>query len=463
MSIINRADSQEVRDTEQLVSFPKGFLWGSATSAYQVEGAANEEGRAPSIWDQFSATPGKVYQGHTGEVAIDHYHRYLEDIALMKSLGLGAYRFSISWSRVIPQGTGAANEAGLAFYDRLVDGLLAQGIIPVATLYHWDLPLALHEKGGWLNRATAEAFADYAELMASRLGDRVAVWQTHNEPWCAAFLGYGTGLHAPGMKDMSLALVAGHHLLLSHGLALPRMRKHLQPDAQVGITLNFTPPYAGDDHPATKAMMTKEMRHSRWFTDPLFKGSYPEGLFEDFGGTVPPIEDGDLKIISTPIDFLGVNNYTRQYLQTGEDGICRAVETVPGSVYTEMQWEVFPHALRDLLLWLHSEYAPRAMMVTENGAAFLDEWDGSSDSVHDPLRVAYLRDHIQGISEAIAQGLPVRGYFAWSLADNFEWAEGYNKRFGIVYVDYQTQRRIVKDSGRWYTDFIGRQHRQTQA
>lgn len=457
MSILDHTDSQE-KDVAVLSEFfPKGFIWGSATSAYQVEGAITEDGRGPSIWDQFSDTPGKVYQGHTGEVAIDHYHRYLDDIALMKSLGLGAYRFSISWPRVIPQGTGEINPAGLDFYDRLVDALLAQEITPVATLYHWDLPLALHEKGGWLNRATAEAFADYAELMARRLGDRVAFWQTHNEPWCAAFLGYGIGVHAPGLQDMSLVPVAGHHLLLSHGLALPRLRAHVRPGAQLGITLNFTPPYAADNHPLTLAAVAKRERHGRWFPDPLFKGSYPEGMFEDFGGALPPIEDGDMEVISAPIDFLGVNNYTRAVFQTGEDGVCRELETVPGSIYTEMHWEVFPQTLGDLLLWLHRDYAPKSLVVTENGAAFSDQWDGVSATVHDPLRTAYLRDNIRSVGEAIEQGVPVNGYFAWSLADNFEWAEGYNKRFGIVYVDYPTQRRIVKDSGRWYSALIKNQ------
>lgn len=457
MSILDHTDPREVTDTELPVSFPNNFIWGTATAAYQVEGAVSEDGRGPSIWDQFAATPGKTYKGHTGEVAVDHYHRYADDIALMKSLGLGAYRFSISWSRVIPAGTGAINTPGLDFYDRLVDELLAQKITPIATLYHWDLPLALHEKGGWLNRATAEAFADYAELMARRLGDRVAFWLTHNEPWCVAFLGYGTGVHAPGLQDWSLVPVVGHNLLLSHGLAVPRLRANIRPDAKVGITLNFTPAYAGDSHPETLARVEKETRHSRWFTDPLFKAAYPEGLFEDFGGATPNIEPGDLEIISAPIDFLGVNNYTRSLFQTGEDGVCRAVDPVPGSLYTDLHWEVFPHALRDLLVWLHKEYAPGPLIVTENGSAFVDEWDASSDHVYDPLRLSYLRDHIQGVGEALQEGVPVQGYFAWSLVDNYEWMDGYSKRFGIVYVDYPTQRRVVKDSGRWYANFIGRQ------
>lgn len=458
MSILDHTNPQAEEDLDLPVSFPPDFVWGAATSAYQVEGAAREDGRAPSTWDQFSSTPGKVDQGDTGDVAVDQYHRYLDDIALIKSLGLDAYRFSISWSRVLPQGRGALNQAGLDYYDRLVDALLAQQITPVATLYHWDLPLALYEQGGWVNRETAYAFAEYAELMARRLGDRVQCWQTHNEPWCTAYLGYGVGEHAPGVKDWSLVGTVGHHVLLSHGLAVPRMRAHLRPDAQIGITLNFTPAYGADEQPATLERLAKAKREDRWFVEPLFKARYPEGLFADLNTLPPPIEPGDLETIAAPIDFLGVNNYTRTLYQATADGRqSRPVDPVPGSLYTEMHWEVYPQGLRDLLIWLHQEYAPATLMVTENGAAFADTWDGSSDVVHDPLRVAYLRDHIQATGEALAQGAPVKGYFAWSLMDNFEWAWGYSKRFGIIYVDYPSQRRILKDSARWYARFIRRQ------
>lgn len=463
MSILDHTDPRVMEDIDLPVSFPKDFLWGAATASYQIEGATNEDGRGPSIWDQFAATPGKTYQGHTGEVAVDHYHRYLDDIRLIKSLGLEAYRFSISWPRVLPQGTGVVNQAGLDFYDRLVDGLLAQGITPMATLYHWDLPLALSEKGGWVNRDTAYTFADYAELMARRLGDRVAWWQTHNEPWCIAFLGYGVGEHAPGLADMSLVPTVGHHLLLSHGLALPRLRSHVA-NAQLGITMNFTPAYAADDQPATRAAVERATRGNRWFADPLFKGAYPEGFFADLGVAPPSIEDGDMELISAPIDFLGVNNYSRAlYQATGDRSQSKQVDPVPGANYTEMHWEVYPQGLRDLLVWLHKEYAPKTLIVTENGAAFADNWDGSSERVHDPLRVAYLHDYIQAVGEAIAQDAPVKGYFAWSLMDNYEWSYGYSKRFGIVYVDYASQRRIVKDSGRWYANFIRRQHELHQA
>jgi beta-glucosidase len=443
------------------VSFPKDFLWGAATAAYQVEGAAKEDGRGLSIWDQFATIPGKIYQGHTGEVASDHYHRYLDDIALMKALGLGAYRFSISWPRVLPQGTGPVNQAGLDFYDRLVDGLLAQDITPVATLYHWDLPLALSEKGGWVSRETAYAFADYAELIARRLGDRVAWWQTHNEPWCIAFLGYGLGVHAPGLADMSLVPTVGHHVLLSHGLALPRLRAHTLPGTRLGITLNLTPAYAADDQPVTRAAVERAKRENRWFVDPLFRGTYPEGLFADLGAAPPPIQEGDMELISGPIDFLGVNNYSRSLYQAVEDGSrSEQVDPVPGALYTEMHWEVYPQGLKDILLWLHEEYAPQALIVAENGAAFADTWDGSSEQVHDPLRVMYLREYIQAMGEAIAQGAPVKGHFVWSLMDNFEWAYGYSKRFGIIYIDYASQRRIIKESGRWYASFIRRQRDQ---
>jgi beta-glucosidase len=436
--------------------FPSDFFWGAATSAYQIEGAAASYGRGPSIWDQFVTTAGNVLENHTGEIAADHYHRYQEDIAIMKEMGLGVYRFSVSWSRVLPEGTGKVNQPGLDFYDRLVDELLAQGITPMMTLYHWDLPLALHEKGGWLTRETAQAFADYAELMATHLGDRVRWWQTLNEPWCAAFLGYGIGIHAPGVKDMSLVGTVGHHLLLAHGLALPRMRARLPATAQIGITINPGPIYANDDQPATLAAVARAERSNRWFADPLFKGSYPEGLFADLGSTPPPVEPGDLALIAAPIDFLGINNYTRILYQAQSDGSA-VVDPVPGAEYTDQHWEVYPNGLRDLLLWLHREYAPASLMITENGAAFSDPWDGTSDIIEDPRRLAYLRDYIQAVAEAREQGVNVTGYLVWSLLDNFEWSFGYTQRFGLVYVDYPTQRRIIKASGRWYAGLIREQ------
>jgi beta-glucosidase len=468
MSIINDPKPGTMVDTHVTPVFPADFLWGAATASYQIEGAAYEDGRGPSIWDQFAAIPGKVHQGENGDVATDHYHRMPEDVALMAELGLNAYRFSIAWPRILPRGTGTVNEQGLDFYDRLVDTLLAQGITPLVTLYHWDLPLALHERGGWLNRDTAFAFADYAEVVARRLGDRVDWWVTLNEPWCSAHLGYGTGEHAPGIRNNQSVYIAAHHLLLAHGLALPRLRTHTRQQAQLGITLNLTPVYAANDHPETlDAVEWADKMSNRWFLDPIFRGTYPENLFADAGVAPPPIQDGDLDIIAAPIDLLGVNNYSRSLIRARveENGAGNSttrryehVAVVEDSLYTEMGWEVYPRALTDVLVRVYRDYAPRAIVVTENGAAFADHWDGN-DHVSDPQRVHYIREHLQALMQARAQEVPVRGYFVWSLLDNFEWAQGYSKRFGIVYVDYPTQRRIVKDSGRWYAAFIAAQRR----
>ncbi|MGB8343822.1 MAG: GH1 family beta-glucosidase [Ktedonobacteraceae bacterium] len=450
-------------------SFPADFLWGAATSAYQIEGAAREDGRADCIWDSFAREPGAIASGETAAVAADHYHRMPEDVALMADLSLDAYRFSLSWSRILPQGTGAVNTAGLDFYDRLVDALLAKGICPVATLYHWDLPQALHERGGWLVRETACAFADYAEVVVRRLGDRVSWWITLNEPWCAAYLGYGSGVHAPGIRDPRAAVTASHHLLLAHGLALPRIQARAR--ARAGITLNLTPVFAADEQAETaQGVEQMDVLYNRWFLDPLFHGQYPERLFTDLDVAPPPIESGDMALIAAPLDFLGVNYYSRSLLrarrQTGAQPASLApayenVVPVPGASYTEMPWEIYPQGLGDVLLRVHQEYAPRLIMVTENGAAFADQWDGRTP-VRDQRRVQYLRDHIQVLEEARKQGVPVGGYFIWSLMDNFEWTEGYSKRYGIVYVDYATQRRQIKESGRWYAAFIKAQHQRQQ-
>ena len=469
MSIIDDAKPAMMVDNPVSSVFPADFLWGAATASYQIEGAVSEDGRGLSIWDRFAAIPGKVHQGENGDVAADHYHRMPEDVALMAELGLNAYRFSIAWPRILPQGKGTVNRRGLDFYDRLVDTLLARGITPLVTLYHWDLPLALHEKGGWLNRDTAFAFADYAEVVARLLGDRVDHWVTLNEPWCSAYLGYGTGEHAPGSRKLQSAYTAAHHLLLAHGLALPRLRAHTYLQAQLGITLNLTPVYAANDHPETlRAVDRADKMSNRWFLDPIFRGKYPEGLFADAGVASPPIQDGDLDIIATPIDLLGVNNYSRSLIRAraeengGGDTTTwgyEHVSRVANSLYTEMGWEVYPQALTDVLVRVHRDYAPRAIAVTENGAAFADQWDGK-DHISDPQRVHYIREHLHALGRARAQGVPVQGYFVWSLLDNFEWALGYSKRFGIVYVDYPTQRRIIKDSGHWYAAFIAEQRRQ---
>lgn len=444
-------------------SFPANFLWGAGTSAYQIEGAAREDGRGPSIWDQFAATPGKVYEGHTGAVATDHYHRMEADVDLMAELRLTAYRFSISWTRVQPDGMGAVNMPGLDFYDRLVDRLLARGIEPLVTLYHWDLPVPLHERGGWLNRDTAACFADYSVLVARRLGDRVRWWLTINEPWCAAYLGYGNGFHAPGMHDPQAAVVAGHHLLLAHGLTMPRLRALTLPDSQLGITLNLNPVYAFDDTPATaQAVAIAHRFNNAWFLDPVFRGHYPDQLFAEMGVAPPPIQAGDMDLIQAPLDYLGVNYYSRSlvpiHLGTSPVGSGQAIAEAAGyhGNYTDMGWEIYPEGLADLLKQLDHDYAPPKLIVTENGAAFDDIWNGNGE-IPDPQRRDYLRDHIMALGEAIGQGVPVAGYFAWSLLDNFEWTEGYSKRFGLVYVDFTTQRRIIKTSGHWYADFIARQ------
>jgi beta-glucosidase len=457
-----------VRTTDLALAsaFPPTFLWGAATSSYQLEGATREDGRGPSIWDLFSATPGAVYQGQTGDIAADHYHRMQEDVDLMAEMGLGAYRFSIAWPRILPTGTGEVNERGLDFYDRLVDALLAKGITPATTLYHWDLPLPLHECGGWLNRQTAYAFAEYAEVVAKRLGDRVEWWITQNEPWVAAFLGYGVGIHAPGISDVSSAVVAGHHLLLSHGLAVPRLRALTRSTAQMGITLNLYPVYPADDRPETaQALERADTFINRWFLDPVCFGRYPSPLFADLGVAGPPVEEGDLAVISAPLDFLGVNYYSRRVVRAlppkatagtwNPGGGFEEVTAIPGATYTQMGqgWEVYPQGLADLLVRLKEAYAPPAILVTENGAAYEDHWNGDGP-VNDPERLAFVRGHIQAMAQALAEGVPLRGYMLWSLLDNFEWGHGYSKRFGVVYVDYATQRRVLKESGRWYAEFV---------
>lgn len=442
-------------------AFPPDFLWGVATSAYQIEGATREDGRAPSIWDRFAATPGKTLRGESGDVADDHYHRMVEDVELMARLGVGAYRFSVAWPRVLPEGRGAVNAAGLDFYDRLVDQLLSRGITAAPTLYHWDLPVALDDEGGWLNRATAEAFAEYAEVMAQRLGDRVDLWITLNEPWCAAFLGYAAGVHAPGHTNAQEAVTAAHHLLLAHGLAVPRIRAHMKPGARLGATLDFSPFYPADQDEETLREADKRDRaRNRWFMEPICTGHYPPRLFEDHGLEPPPMRDGDMAIISAPLDFIGVNYYSRGIVHSPNGGGVlageqdrRPAEHIPGHRYTEMGWEVFPEGLTTLLARLHRDYTPPALIVTENGAAFGDQVEADG-SIHDVERTEYLRDHIAALAEARRQGVPLVGYFVWSLLDNYEWAEGYSKRFGIVYVDYETQQRTVKDSGWWYADFL---------
>ena len=435
--------------------FPEGFVWGTATASYQIEGATTEDGRGESIWDRFSHTPGKVANGDTGDVADDHYHRWPEDIQLMQSLGLQAYRFSIAWPRVIPDGIGAVNEAGLDFYDRLTDGLLAAGIEPYVTLYHWDLPQALQDKGGWPNRDAVGWFTDYVAVVSSRLGDRVHRWITHNEPWVVAFLGYATGEHAPGLQDPAAALQAAHHLLLSHGQAVSILRQNGDSATQVGITLNLSWVDPASEHPADReAAQRYDGCCTRLFLDPLFRGAYPADMLAYYSHLAPRVEADDLLRISTPIDFLGVNYYTRAVVADDPNGGLLRTRAIlpPYSQYTEMGWEVYPEGLYKLLRRLHQEYHPPALYITENGCAFADRVE--SGQVHDPARISYLREHLIQAHRAIQEGVPLRGYFVWSLLDNFEWAHGYTKRFGIVYVDYATQARIPKDSALWYKQVI---------
>jgi beta-glucosidase len=435
------------------VQFPDDFVWGAATASYQIEGAVEEDGRGESIWDRFCATPGKVRNGDSGAIACDFYHRFREDIELMRELGIESFRFSIAWPRVLPQGTGQVNQAGLDFYDRLVDALLAAGISPCATLYHWDLPQTLEDRGGWPERGIVDAFAEYVEAVATRLGDRVERWVTHNEPWVVAWLGYGWGVHAPGRTSERDALAAAHHVLLSHGRAVEVLRATV-PDAEVGITLNLWPvdPASGTDADLDAARHADGF-HNRWFLDPLYRGSYPEDMLAHYAANAPTVLDGDMELMQAPTDFLGVNYYSRHIIGADPEGGTHAVVRDPASEYTDMDWEVYPNGLTSLLLRLHREYAPPRLYVTENGAAYADV-RGHDGSVVDLERAAYVRSHLDAVRRAIAQGVPVQGYYVWSLLDNFEWAFGYSKRFGIVFVDYPTLERVPKASFAAYRDLI---------
>ncbi len=463
--------------------FPEGFVWGAATAAFQIEGAAHEDGRKDSIWDTFCRVPGAVLDGHTGDVACDHYHRYADDTRLMKELSIGAYRFSSSWARVRPDGVAGpagVNQKGLDFYSRLVDSLLEQDILPWITLYHWDLPQALEDKGGWTDRDTAYLFAEYAVTMHEALGDRVGVWTTLNEPWCSSFLSYTAGVHAPGRQSRPDGLAAAHHLLLGHGLATQELRARA-PEANLGLTLNLTvaepvDPTNPDDVDAARRI---DAQFNRVFADPIFHGAYPVDLLEDLDelglaeGFLEHVHDGDLEIISTPIDTLGVNYYHGESVSKtpaapteelhGDAPVARetsapwpAADGVywhpTGAPVTDMDWEIQPELLTRLLVRMHEEYTgPKGMRlyVTENGCAY-DDVAGPDEQVDDQDRLSFYDLHLRATHEAVAQGADVAGYFAWSLLDNFEWAWGYNKRFGIVRVNYETQERTVKASGAWY-------------
>ena len=432
-----------------IYQFPSNFLWGAATAAYQIEGAWDADGKGESIWDRFSQTPGNVTNNDTGNIACDHYHRYPEDIAIMRKLGLKAYRFSVSWPRIFPDGFGRINPTGLDFYDRLVDALLAANIEPYLTLHHWDYPQKLHEQGGWTNRENLPAFADYAAVMVKRLGDRVTQWATFNEPGVIAWAGYVSGDHAPGIKDdFASARRISHHLLVAHGLATQAIRA-ANPAVDVGIVINLWPAEPASDNPADIEAAKKTWNRSETaFMHPLFKGYYHPDTWDAGSETSPAIHPGDFALIAQKLDFFGLNYYSRHTVSV-ESGR----ERVPGAEYTEMGWEVCAPALRRLLNRINNDYDLPPIFITENGAAFADEI-GPDGKVHDPRRLEYLREHFIQTRLAMQDGVDVRGYFAWSLLDNFEWGHGYNKRFGIVHVDYGTLKRTIKDSGEWYSRVI---------
>ncbi len=425
--------------------FPDNFLWGSATSSFQIEGATATDGRGESIWDRFCTKDGAIADKSDGKIACDHYHRYKDDVALLSELGLQAYRFSIAWPRVFPDGRGAINTKGLDFYDRLVDELLAANIAPFATLYHWDLPQTLEDKNGWVNRDTAYSFVDYTAAVLARLGDRVTSWATLNEPFVSASLGYRTGEHAPGRKSLPDSCAAAHHLLLAHGMAMPVIRD-LAPQAEAGIVLNFTPAFAySDDEADQQACDVVNGFENRWYAEPIAGKGYPAETAEALGWEQKEIQAGDLETIAAPIDYLGVNYYTRQTIRGNQQ---KAPQTLP---LTDMGWEIYPQGIREILTTLHERHNFKKYYITENGAAMPDKAD-EHNFVDDQDRIDYLHNHLQQVSQTINQGVPVAGYFAWSMFDNFEWAFGYEKRFGIVRVNYETQERTPKASALWYRE-----------
>ena len=419
------------------------FRLGVATSSYQIEGAVSEDGRGPSIWDTFSHTPGRTKHGHTGDVACDHYHRMPEDVALLDWMGVDAYRFSIAWPRVLPNGRGAVNERGLDFYDRLVDALLERGIAPCATLYHWDLPDAL--EGGWLSRGVVDAFGEYATAVGRRLGDRVALWLTHNEPWCMAFLGYEKGIFAPGRRNFGEALQCAHHLLVSHGVAVKALRAEVR--TPIGAALNFMPVHPVSSSEADLGAARRlDGYMNRWFADPVFGRGYPSDMVEHYGELMPRFPASDIAVMGEPIDVLGINYYERGLAAHDDtEGVLRVSRPPPNEFPRTLDREIYAPGLREILQRLYDDYRPKAMVITENGAAFADRV--SADGVvHDTGRVGFLRAHLEEVVKARNDGLPVDGYFAWSLMDNFEWSEGYTLRYGIVHVDFETQKRTPKDS-----------------
>jgi beta-glucosidase len=444
--------------------FPADFAWGAATSSYQIEGAVAEDGKGRSIWDTFTHTPGAIANGDTGDVACDHYHRWADDVDLLAAYGLNAYRFSVSWPRVQPSGRGAINQKGLDFYRRLVDRLVRKGVRPALTLNHWDIPQALQDAGGgWQNRDMADRFADYAAILYDALGDGVAWWITQNEPWIVSALGYRLGIHAPGWKDTEAELRTAHHLLLGHARAVEAYRAS-RATAPIGITLNLLRTYPETDSLAdARAAVLSDGYTNRWYLEPIFRGRYPADMVDYFGRrfTLGWIRPGDAESVALPIDFLGVNYYARRVVRAPRPGEAAEfawvvrTETTTGIPTSDLGWEMTPEVLRDLLLHLRDTYDSPTILITENGCSLRDEV-GTDGAVHDPRRIEFMRTHLTAVEEAIDAGVDVRGYFAWSLLDNFEWAEGYGPRFGITYVDYPTLRRIPKDSARWYGEVARR-------
>src|SRR5262252_862930 len=435
------------------MTFPENFVWGAAAASYQIEGAAREDGKGPSVWDMFCSKPGAVWNGQSGDVACDHYHRYAEDVAVMKEIGLHAYRLSISWPRVLPEGTGQINERGLAFYDRLIDALLGAGIRPYVTLFHWDYPLALYRRGGWLNRDTVQWFADYADLVARRLGDRVKDWMTLNEPQVFIGAGHLEGRHAPGDRlAFAEVLRLGHHALLSHGRAVQVLRTSAGRDAKIGfapVGLGKLPATADlqDIEAARRAMFAVNVRTSwtnAWWMDPVFLGRYPEDGLRFYGADAPEVRPGDLETIAQPVDFFGVNIYEGQYFKAGPNGEPEQVPVPVGHPITGFNWNVTPDAMYWVTRFFHERYK-KPLVITENGLSCRD-WISLDGKVHDPGRIDFTARYLTELHRSIAEGVPVLGYFHWSILDNFEWAEGYKQRFGLVFVDYPTQRRIPKDS-----------------
>lgn len=437
--------------------FPEGFLWGSATAAYQVEGAVDEDGRGTSIWDTFSHTPGCTWHGDTGDIADDTYHRLDGDLDLLSELGLRAYRFSVAWPRVQPEGRGGVNQKGLDYYRRLVEGLLERSIVPCLTLYHWDLPQPLQDAGGWPARDIVGRFTEYAAIVFEALGDQVPMWLTLNEPWVVAWMGYGNGKHAPGIADEAQALAATHHLLLAHGSAIEAMRAIGSGESRLGITLNLSPSHPASDDPADRrAAALVDGNSNRLFLDPLFRGSYPQDMVGHYApvSDFSFVHDGDLERISTPIDWLGVNYYFGTRVTADPADPDRgSVVLPPEGATTAMGWPIEPETMTSLLLRLHSEYTKLPIFITENGAAFYDYVDPEG-GVDDVERIEFLEGHFRAAHAAIEQGVNLRGYFVWSFLDNFEWSFGYSKRFGLVFVDYGTQTRTPKQSARWYTGVI---------